>query len=78
VRFIQDARKNSGLEITDRIELWWQADGEQLTSALSEHSAAIAAEVLGVSVSVGRPNADVKPHRDDDLGLTVWLRAAGE
>jgi isoleucyl-tRNA synthetase len=78
VRFVQDARKSSGLEITDRIELWWQADSDALAAALREHRDAIGREVLAVSVEGGRPNADVKPHRDDDLGLTVWLRAAGE
>jgi leucyl-tRNA synthetase len=78
VRFVQDARKGSGLEITDRIELWWQADSDALAAALREHRDAIGREVLAVSVEGGRPNADVKPHRDDDLGLTVWLRAAGE
>jgi isoleucyl-tRNA synthetase len=77
VRFIQDTRKNSGLEITDRIELWWQADGEDLESALRDHRATIAAEVLAVSVVPGRPNADVTPHHEAELGLTVWLRAAG-
>jgi isoleucyl-tRNA synthetase len=66
------------LEITDRIELWWQADSDALAAALREHRDAIGREVLAVSVEGGRPNADVKPHRDDDLGLTVWLRAAGE
>jgi isoleucyl-tRNA synthetase len=78
VRFVQDARKGSGLEITDRIELWWQGDSDALTTALRDHRDAIAREVLAVSVADDRPNADIKPHRDDDLGLTVWLRAAGE
>jgi isoleucyl-tRNA synthetase len=77
VRFVQDARKTSGLEITDRIELWWQADTGDLAAALDEHGTAIAAEVLAVSVSDQRPNADISPHREADLGLTVWLRAAG-
>ncbi len=77
IRFVQEARKNSGLDITDRIELWWQPDDETLAAAIREHGTAIASDVLAVNAIEGRPNADVKPHRDDDLGLTVWLRAAG-
>jgi isoleucyl-tRNA synthetase len=77
VRFVQEGRKTSGLEITDRIELWWQAGSDALRAALHEHRDAIAAEVLAVSVTDDRPNADISPHREADLGLTVWLRAAG-
>jgi len=77
VRFVQDARKNSGLDITDRIELWWQADATPLAVALRAHQDEIAAEVLAVTAVEGRPNADISPHRDAELGLTVWLRVAG-
>ena len=27
IRLIQDARKADGLDVSDRIELWWHADG---------------------------------------------------
>ena len=77
VRFVQDARKRSGLDVSDRIELWWAADGSELTEAVHEHSGAIAAEVLATAVGEGHPAAPVAAHRDDDLGLTVWLRLAG-
>jgi hypothetical protein len=49
VRLVQDARKTSGLEVSDRIELWWQADGE-LAQALTEGSGRLGEEVLAVSV----------------------------
>jgi isoleucyl-tRNA synthetase len=77
VRFAQETRKNSGLDISDRIELWWQADGAALASALRQHQTAIAAEVLAVTTTEGRPLADISPHREAELGLTVWLRVAG-
>ncbi len=77
VRLIQEARKASGLEVTDRIELWWSADGDELTSALRAQSASLGAEVLAPVPAQGPPNADITPHVDPELGLTVWLRCAG-
>jgi isoleucyl-tRNA synthetase len=76
VRLVQDARKSSGLEVSDRIELWWDADGE-LAEALDEGTARVAEEVLAVSVQRGRPAAQVREHTDADLGLRFWLRVAG-
>ena len=77
VRALQESRKSIGLEVTDRIELWWEADGE-VAEAFEEHAAAIADEVLAVSVVRGRPTRDLAPHSTGDLALTWWLRAAGE
>jgi isoleucyl-tRNA synthetase len=76
VRLVQDGRKSSGLEVSDRIELWWAADGE-LAEALREGVRRLADEVLAVSVAEGRPTADLAPHVDAELGLTFWLRVAG-
>jgi isoleucyl-tRNA synthetase len=49
VRLIQEARKNSGLEVSDRIELWWTGEGA-LAEALEEHADQWAGEVLATSV----------------------------
>ena len=76
VRLVQDARKTSGLEVSDRIELWWQADGE-LAQALTEGSTRLAEEVLAVDVRQGPPTAQVLGHQDAELGLRFWLRVAG-
>jgi isoleucyl-tRNA synthetase len=76
VRLVQDARKSSGLDVSDRIELWWAAEGE-LAEALHEGSLKLAEEVLAVSITEGRPTADVAHHDDPDLGLRFWLRLAG-
>ncbi|NEA22109.1 DUF5915 domain-containing protein, partial [Actinomadura bangladeshensis] len=73
VRLVQEARKAAGLEVTDRIELWWEATGTDLAEALRAHTAEVAAEVLATAVSEGRP-ADVPATRDEDLGLTYYLR----
>jgi isoleucyl-tRNA synthetase len=61
VRQVQEARKASGLEVSDRISLQWSADGE-LREAVVEHGAAIAAEVLATSMVEDGPELD---HRDD-------------
>ncbi|MCW2606092.1 MAG: isoleucyl-tRNA synthetase, partial [Frankiales bacterium] len=76
VRLVQDGRKGSGLDVSDRIELWWQADGE-LAEALREGAGRLADEVLAVTVGEGAPTADLAPHTDPELGLTFWLRVAG-
>jgi isoleucyl-tRNA synthetase len=78
VRRIQEARKQSGLDVSDRIELWWQADSAELAEAIREHADLVAGEVLATSFTEAKPPVAIAQHRDDDLGLTVWLRAAGE
>jgi isoleucyl-tRNA synthetase len=76
VRLVQEARKSTDLDVTDRIELWWSADGE-LAEAVREGRERLADEVLAVSVVEGPPTADLLRHDDADLGLRFWLRLAG-
>jgi len=77
VRLVQDARKSSGLEVSDRIELWWSTGSQELTAALVEGGTRLAEEVLAVSLESGPPTADLVAHDDDELGLRFWLRVAG-
>ncbi|MGH8869805.1 MAG: isoleucine--tRNA ligase [Actinomycetes bacterium] len=76
VRLVQDARKSSGLEVSDRIRLWWDAEGD-LADALREHGALVGDETLAVSMDEGRPGGDLDARRDADLGLTFWLARVG-
>jgi len=76
VRLIQEARKAAGFEVTDRIELWWDADGEVAT-ALENASRLLGEEVLAVSVTRGEPAAPLAPHEIGELGVRFWLRAVG-
>jgi isoleucyl-tRNA synthetase len=74
IRLVQEARKASGFEVSDRIDLWWQASGE-LAEALAEHTGLIADEVLATSVTGQAPPDDaLTAHSDEELGLTLWLR----
>jgi isoleucyl-tRNA synthetase len=54
VRAVQNARKEAGLEITDRIDLGLGGDAE-LTAVATEHEAYIRGEVLAQSVSFDHP-----------------------
>jgi isoleucyl-tRNA synthetase len=79
VRLVQEARKASGFEVSDRIVLTWQAGGET-AEALRAHRDLVADEVLAVEMVEGEPattsadTVDGAPTagvvRDEDLGLT--------
>ncbi|UYM05346.1 isoleucine--tRNA ligase [Solicola gregarius] len=71
VRTLQEARKNSGLEISDRITVRWAADGE-LAAAVGEHEAEIAAEVLAVEFARADVPGEGSTH-DQALGLAFTL-----
>ncbi|CAN5181406.1 isoleucine--tRNA ligase [soil metagenome] len=75
VRAVQDARKTSGLAITDRITLWWTAEGE-VARALSEHAGTVAKEVLAVTFHQGPPPDGELPAYGGDHGVTFWLARA--
>ena len=75
VRFVQDARKNAGLEVTDRIELWWRVGGSpEPADALRGHRDQLAREVLAVAVHEGDPGTEMFTATESELGLTIWLR----
>ena len=80
IRFIQDARKSAGLDVSDRIHLVWASEDAGVVNALSEHAALIAGEVLATAFAPGGIDAGAIGHtdtefvsRDDDLGLAVAI-----
>ena len=76
VRLVQEARKNTGLEVSDRIELWWTvADGRRRREALTEHADALAAEVLATTVHADEAGAG--PGIEGPAGSRLWLVRAG-
>jgi isoleucyl-tRNA synthetase len=88
IRLIQEARKNDGLDVTDRIALRWSTldpagpPGQELAAALTGHAALIAGEVLAVEFGPAEADVaglgadDVREHADEELGLRFWLRRA--
>ncbi|MFZ0324651.1 MAG: isoleucine--tRNA ligase [Actinomycetes bacterium] len=77
VRVVQETRKTTGLEVADRIRLWWNAPaGSELEQALQEHGQLLADEVLAVELIQGAPSEPGVQHHATDLGLTFWLDRA--
>ncbi|MBL1066786.1 isoleucine--tRNA ligase [Streptomyces sp. 7-21] len=77
IRLIQEARKNSGLEVTDRITVRWRASDDELSRAVAEHQALISSEVLATDFAEGDGDDSYgEPFRDEALGLTFRLRKA--
>ncbi|RMB61952.1 isoleucine--tRNA ligase [Tessaracoccus antarcticus] len=74
IRFVQETRKKSGLDVSDRIRLRLAADGE-LAAAIDEHATLIADEVLAVDLQRSATLTD-PGDTDPDLGLTVSLQKA--
>ncbi len=76
VRLVQEARKSSGLQVTDRIALRWSAEGE-LAEALREHASSVAGEVLATGFEEGLEGA-APTHTDQGLGLSFTLTRSAQ
>jgi isoleucyl-tRNA synthetase len=88
VRLIQEARKASGLDVSDRIAVRWATSDTDLAAALDGHGPLIAGEVLAVSFGPGGEPQDNgsasaagvtgpwHAHADAELGLRFWLAVA--
>ena len=73
-RLIQDARKSSGLDISDRIVVTWESDLDVTIAALTAHADLVASEVLATTWAQGTvadPTAS-----DEELGLKVLITKA--
>ncbi|MEU5640579.1 isoleucine--tRNA ligase [Streptomyces milbemycinicus] len=77
IRLIQEARKNSGLDVADRIALRWGAVDEEVRTALTDHATLIADEVLATDFASGDGDSGYgEDFSDEALGLTFRLRKA--
>jgi isoleucyl-tRNA synthetase len=68
VRFIQDARKTSGFDISDRISITYNANADVMT-AIAADLAHIQGEVLATQMQADTAIST----GDNELGLTVKL-----
>ena len=72
VNRIQNLRKDSGLDITDRIELWISGAAEAL-EAVAKHRDYVAAETLVAQWGLGSEPIDAHATETDLEGLAVTL-----
>jgi isoleucyl-tRNA synthetase len=71
IRFIQERRKSDGFEISDRIEVRWNAD-QSVIAAIESAKAHISDEVLALKFEQDNSIAT----SDNDLGIEVVLKKA--
>jgi isoleucyl-tRNA synthetase len=76
IRAVQEARKSIGLEVTDRIELFWTAE-DAVAAALTAGAPLLAEEVLAVAITPGAPAAALVEHELAEIGIRFWLRPVG-
>jgi isoleucyl-tRNA synthetase len=53
---VQRLRREAGLDVTDRIALYWSSDDPDVANAMESHGAAIAGEVLAATTSGAEPS----------------------
>ncbi|MFG2221723.1 isoleucine--tRNA ligase [Streptomyces sp. NPDC048644] len=81
IRLIQEARKNSGLDVADRIALRWESSDEEVRRALADHAGLIADEVLATGFAAEGDATDAadgygEQFSDEALALAFRLRKA--
>ncbi|BBA96759.1 putative isoleucyl-tRNA synthetase [Actinacidiphila reveromycinica] len=75
IRLIQEARKQSGLDVADRIAVRWSTRDSDVATALTTHAGLISEEVLAPDFAQGDPTSDFGPaFTDEGLSLTFHLR----
>ena len=75
IRMIQEARKTSGLEVSDRINLKYHTTDKQVNGSISENLEVIKNEVLALSFVAEKAPSDPTT-KDEDLNLEIWIEKA--
>jgi isoleucyl-tRNA synthetase len=70
VSVLQNARKQAGLEVADRIRVSWSCQEAEIRAAFGEHADAIAREVLAVQFAEG-PTRDSSRLNEHDVGFAL-------
>ncbi len=79
IRLVQDARKNAGLELADKIVLYLEASSPELTNAIQSHCDAIAAAVQATTWSPEPMLSASYTHKGklESAELTIMLSKQG-
>jgi isoleucyl-tRNA synthetase len=79
VRFVQDSRKDAGLDVADKIELFLGTEADALKAAIAAHRPTIANETQAVRWSETPLNGDAHTAtvKVDGQPLTIALRKVG-
>ena len=75
VRTLQEGRKNAGLDVSDRITVWWGSDDPDTRAAMAAHGPLIAGEVLALDLDEALAPADAVAVATD-LPITLALARA--
>jgi isoleucyl-tRNA synthetase len=70
VSVLQNARKQSGLEVADRVRVSWSCEEPEVRAALAEHADAIAREVLAVAFAEGATR-ETSRLNEQDVGFAI-------
>ena len=82
VRHVQELRKSSGLEITDRIHLFVEGESDMLRQTLTEHGETISTETLALELTSGNIPDEAQKAEVElkvlDLSFSIGLKTAAQ
>ncbi|MFM2233901.1 MAG: hypothetical protein RLZZ240_485 [Actinomycetota bacterium] len=75
IRMIQEARKNSGFEVSDRINLKYHSTDDQVKSSIFANLEVIKSEVLALEFVEAKVSAEPTTV-DEELNVQIWIEKA--
>lgn len=76
VNRIQNLRKDSGFEVTDKINIWLQDSDEEISRAITRHSAYICSEVQALSLEIQEEVSGARAVDFDEAEIFVKIEVA--